>query len=193
MSSREKILERIRAAGRRPPALPEIDTFESRFEDPVGKFAEVLTSIGGELAEVSGFDGLRAFLDQKYGSWSRRVSSIPGLADWTDFDLQTADPHSLAEVNLAVIQGETGVAENAAIWVGEQQVPHRVLPFITQYLVIVLPKAGIVCNMHDALAKIGPVSEGWGAFIAGPSKTADIEQSLVIGAHGARGLTVVLT
>ena len=32
----------------------------------------------------------------------------------------------------------------------------------------------------------------FGTFISGPSKTADIEQALVIGAQAARGVTVVL-
>jgi L-lactate dehydrogenase complex protein LldG len=46
--------------------------------------------------------------------------------------------------------------------------------------------------MHQAYERIGNQEYGFGTFIAGPSKTADIEQSLVLGAHGARGLTVFL-
>jgi L-lactate dehydrogenase complex protein LldG len=63
------------------------------------------------------------------------------------------------------------------------------VPFICQHLVICIRATDLVPNMHEAYDRIREM-EGYGLFLAGPSKTADIEQSLVIGAHGARSLVV---
>lgn len=46
--------------------------------------------------------------------------------------------------------------------------------------------------MHQAYKKLSSNAIDFGVFISGPSKTADIEQSLVIGAHGALSLSVFL-
>ena len=43
----------------------------------------------------------------------------------------------------------------------------------------------LVANMHEVYLRIGKIGTGFGLFLAGPSKTADIEQCLVIGARGA--------
>ena len=103
---------------------------------------------------------------------------------------KTLDGLSLAEVEVLEIDGEFGVAENGAIWLTEEALPHRVAPFICQHLVIHVQK--IVPNMHSAYEELKKPSSSFGLFLSGPSKTADIEQSLVIGAHGARSLTVVI-
>jgi len=106
---------------------------------------------------------------------------------------EITDSHELKDVDLVVLKGAFGVAENAAIWIPSNTLQYRVLPFITQHLVIVLDKSDIVLNMHQAYQKLDIQStNGFGVFISGPSKTADIEQSLVIGAHGSRSLFVVL-
>ena len=84
------------------------------------------------------------------------------------------------------------VLENGAMWISEKQMSNRLLPFICQHLVIVLSPETIVNTMHEAYQQIDAAANGFGVFIAGPSKTADIEQNLVIGAHGARSLRVYL-
>ena len=101
-------------------------------------------------------------------------------------------PNRFDDIGLLILNGQMGVAENGAIWVDENNFPKRVLPFITQQLLFVLNKKNIVQNMHEAYQKIKIDGTGFGVFIAGPSKTADIEQSLVIGAQGAREMFVVL-
>ena len=64
--------------------------------------------------------------------------------------------------------------------------------FISEYLVIILDHTKIVDNMHEAYRLIEMNDYGYGTFISGPSKTADIAQALVMGAQAARGVTVIL-
>lgn len=99
---------------------------------------------------------------------------------------------ALSDVDVLLIRGQLGVAENGAIWISEDELPHRVAPFICQHLVIQIAKENLVGTMHSAYEELGSKNPGFGLFLAGPSKTADIEQSLVIGAHGARSLAVLI-
>jgi len=60
--------------------------------------------------------------------------------------------------------------------------------FTLKQVTIVLKKEDIVPNMHEAYKRCHSVN--YGSFLTGPSNTADIEESLVIGAHGAWSLTL---
>ena len=107
------------------------------------------------------------------------------------FSTDTA-PSDLVQVQLAVVRGRIGVAENAAIWIDDTQLPHRSLPFVAEHCVLLLNADDLVVDMHAAYAALAGRRFGWGVFVSGPSKTADIEQSLVIGAQGPRTLLVVI-
>jgi L-lactate dehydrogenase complex protein LldG len=102
------------------------------------------------------------------------------------------DPHALADVDLALFRADFGVAENGAVWVSDEVAVPRAAFFLPEHVAVLLDVADLVPDMHAAYARLGAPLPSFGCFVAGPSKTADIEQALVIGAHGPRSLTLVL-
>ena len=190
MSAREQILFNIKD---NQPDYQELNVnfkFESVYENLYEKFSEILNFVGGKALEVNSYQEIKDDVREHYQGVTNIATTIEELSALADFSLNISDPHELEMLNLAIIKGDFAVAENAAIWVSEKQLPHRALPMITQYLAIVIHKSDIVTNMHRAYERVKIDETGFGTFVSGPSKTADIEQSLVIGAHGARGLVV---
>jgi L-lactate dehydrogenase complex protein LldG len=194
MSSKERILAAIAANKPAFTALPAMGFTKISYADVTEKFIETLTAIGGKVIRISDLNEVAAYIKSNTTKDQRVVSNIPGLAEVSEqnADSTTVSPHSLQDVELTVLSAYWGVAENGAVWLKEEPSFQRVLPFISQHLAIVLQSNNIVATMHDAYEKIGMESYGYAAFIAGPSKTADIEQSLVLGAHGPRTMTVFL-
>jgi len=149
----------------------------------------VLESIGGKVITLNDITELHSIIAAERDAGLFVVDTIRGDTA-EDTMLAKASSHDLSLVDRAYIKGTLAVAENGAIWLYESQLVNRVLPFICEHLVLVIERQNIVPTMHHAYGLIDTAKEGFGVFIAGPSKTADIEQSLVIGAHGARSLVV---
>jgi L-lactate dehydrogenase complex protein LldG len=194
VSSKDKIIAKLKRQIVDQAALPEvIDGDWIRFESPVAKFVEMIQFAGGSCLELSGLEELPGEMS-KFDEWrnaKRIYSAIPEVQGNVDLDA-TQDPHELENLDFVVYPGEFAVAENGAIWLTDRMLKHRVIFFITQFLVLVVRKETIVHNMHEAYPKTNTPAPGFGLFLSGPSKTADIEQSLVIGAHGCRELQVYI-
>ena len=190
MSSKEEILANIRKLERKERPLPEIPDFVHP-EDLVAQFKASLAANNATIIICSSKQEARKAIEDLSGSFTEVVSSVPQFG-FSSIDLaKIGHPAELHQLQLAIVEGEIGVAENGANWIPEENMGVRALPFISLHLAIVLRKEKLVANMHEAYKKLGPVP-GFGTFIAGPSKTADIEQALVIGAHGPKSLVVVL-
>ena len=192
--SRELILNKIRE--NRPKErveMPQNITFEANFTDEIEKFTEVLRGIGGTVLMFENFADNQVYVNNEFSDAITTINLVPEIT-FGNADISIiSDPHDLAPVDVAILRGQFGVAENGSIWLDEADFGgHRVLPFITQHLIIVLDKKRIFNNMHEAYTQLDITKTGFGLFLAGPSKTADIEQSLVLGAHGSKTMVVFL-
>ena len=194
MSSRNQILQSIRSHAISSEPLPELQTEGVLFDDAMAKFCEVLAMVGGRGVHVATLAEAQQALSQipSYQSAKQRVSACAGVGETNFNAAAVTDPHDFEAVDFAVLPGLVACAENAAVWVTDENVPHRVLYFLTQHLALVVPSRSLVHNLGQAYSRINVQSTRFSAWISGPSKTADIEQSLVIGAHGPRSLTVFL-
>nr|WP_294924754.1 LUD domain-containing protein [uncultured Flavobacterium sp.] len=193
MSSKAEILKKIK---QNQPSiiadLPNLNVLSSENSNVLETYKTVLKNIGGEPVEVAGYHDILDFIRNNYALDRRIITTIPELSEVAALDWKNDNPHTLQNVELAIVKAHFGVAENSALWVTDDILGQRVAPFIAQYLAIIVKKSDILATMHQAYERIGNLEYGFATFIAGPSKTADIEQSLVLGAHGARGLIVFL-
>jgi L-lactate dehydrogenase complex protein LldG len=193
MSSKAEILNKIKQSQPNlTTELPDLKVLGSEQFDVLEMYKTVLKNIGGNPIEVADYSEAIAYIKNNYPLEKRIITTLPELSEIALLDWTNDDPHSLQNVELTIIKAHFGVAENSALWVTDDILGQRVAPFITQYLAIIVNKKDLIPTMHQAYDRIGNQEYGFGTFIAGPSKTADIEQSLVLGAHGARGLVVFL-
>lgn len=193
-SSKADLLRALRDTTLEPVELPDLDQSWTTFEDRSAQFANVLQTVGGRAVRVRDIEQVNRELDQlpAYAEAKKVCSLVDGIRKANVRIEDVTDPHQLEDVDFFVAAGQFGVAENGAVWITDQGVRHRVLYFLTQHLALVLPSTELVDNMYQAYQRLSFADPGFGLFLSGPSKTADIEQSLVIGAHGARSHTVFL-
>jgi len=191
-TARDAILAAVRAARPAATPLPDVRAAAAAFVHPDGdvshRFAEVARAGGAHVVEGARVDVAR-LVREAYPDAARIVSMLRDVAGTAPMP---ADPHTLADTELFVCEGVLGVAENGAIWLPQSRLGERAALWLATHVAVVLHRASIVPHMHAAYEAIDVSVEPFGAFVAGPSKTADIEQSLVVGAHGPKGLTVVL-
>lgn len=186
--SKNTILSTIRKNKATSVKLPEIPSFALEDKNDTELFVLNLGKAGGGLIMAQDMT-LEELVQQKFTE-AKNIVSVYDAYEGNQNISAFNTPHELQNIDLAIVTGHFGVAENGAVWINTANLVHRALPFITENLIIVLKKDSIVANMHQAYYKIEGTESKFGVFISGPSKTADIEQSLVIGAHGAKSLYV---
>jgi L-lactate dehydrogenase complex protein LldG len=191
MSARERIMARVRAAcaaGERipppppePPAPPTLGWSD---------FGAALAETDGELNPAVPRAGLRAEVERLAGGAFQCAHGAAAL-----LGLPPASPE-FEEVDgspCLVASGRLAVARTGSILLGESEVPLRAHLLAARALILLVPEKALVDDLPEVYESVDPASlpRGYLALVTGPSRTADIEQTLVTGAHGPRRVVVV--
>jgi L-lactate dehydrogenase complex protein LldG len=192
MSSKEDILKKYRSNIREQFDMPDLSDIQAvTYPNPLLQFINMTKSVGGNAIEVEEWRDVNKLIRELFPDAVEIASNLPGITIATRNPDIVDDANDLNGTDVGIIRGEFGVAENGCVWI-PQQMKEKAVCFISENLVILLPKSQIVNNMHEAYRRINFNDYGYGTFISGPSKTADIAQVLVMGAQAARSATVLL-
>ena len=192
MASKEEILSKYRANVREKFDMPDLSDIQAiTYPDPLLQFISMTKSVGGNAIEVEKGCDINELIRELYPDAKEIASNLPEITIATRNPDEVGSANDLNGTDVGIIRGSFGVAENACVWI-PQQMKEKAVCFISENLVILLPKSQIVNNMHEAYKRIEFNDYGYGTFISGPSKTADIAQVLVMGAQAARSATVLL-
>jgi L-lactate dehydrogenase complex protein LldG len=192
MTTREKILGEVLQNQPSSRPLPDISRFRGEEQDVLQKYKQVFESIGGRVFLVKNMEAIQVLIKQHYDTGKRIVTTLPELTGTFEEIVPDVDPHTYEDIELAIIRAHFSVAENGAVWLSDEIMGQRIIPYICQHLAVVVRAESIVATLHEAYDLIGEGSYGFGGFIGGPSKTADIEQALVLGAHGPLSMVVFI-
>ena len=202
MSSKEDILKKYRANIQQKFDMPDLSDIKAiTYPDPLLQFMNMVKSVGGNAIEVDKGADVNELIRELYPDAKEIASNLPEITIATRNPDEVGRARDLNGTDVGVIRGMFGVAENGCVWI-PQQMKEKAVCFISENLIILLPKTQIVNNMHEAYRRLStrdPKSGldlfdeyGYGTFISGPSKTADIAQVLVMGAQAARSATILL-
>ncbi|HSM56210.1 MAG TPA: lactate utilization protein [Candidatus Sulfomarinibacteraceae bacterium] len=210
MGSREAILDRLRRERREmdhPPAWRS----QRAFEDLSQRFAESLEAAGGEVHRAANLEEaleqLEAILQQT-GAQRVVVNGEPPLAQldlaqrWPAYEWRRAGDAGddlrafCAGADVGVSGADVALAETGTLVLSSGPQQSRMVTLLPPLHLALLPASRLTTDLFTWVAQRQRDEPGGMpanvTLISGPSKTADIEQTLAVGVHGPKRLIVFL-
>lgn len=203
-SARDAILGALRQGlrGTVVPPLPPLRERSLASEQYVATFTSMLTRVGGTVDVVADLEAARTRLAELLGEAKAHTvacSDAPELRSLLQPSLR-ALPHDaprseLLAADCGLTTAQFGIAETGTLVLCSSDERHRLASLLPARHVCLLPRSRLRGTLAEVLAAVhrdGPPSSRTITFVTGPSRTADIELTLVVGVHGPKFLHVLL-
>ncbi len=207
-SARDEILARVRSAlGREDVDRATRDRLERRLTNPPAHArpavdSDLLRSFETRLTAVQGvfrwttnesvMDAIAACLEER--GIERSLIAAPALEDlpWPG-DWNVTFGASRGDDRVSVTPCFAAVAETGSVVLVSSPDSPTSLNFLPEYHIVLVQAGQLVSHVEDVWVKLrgAGLSPRSVNFVTGPSKTADVEQTIQYGAHGPRGLDVI--
>jgi len=182
------------------PNLEETPLYKPTEEIPEILFAEQLTAVSGNFIFCeNGVEFIENILElaerfkwRKIYCWEPELQQL--LANYEFPFYKTDKDFEMAEVGITMC--EALIARNGSILVSNQNEAGRRLSIFPHHHIVIARTGQMVMDLKDGFQliknKYGAQIPSMISTITGPSRTADIEKTLVLGAHGPKELFVFL-
>jgi L-lactate dehydrogenase complex protein LldG len=198
MSAREEILKRLHSRAREatPPA-----PWRSRqqFTDPAEQFRQALTAVKGEVLIAKTWEEALDHLSEllrEIETQSALIDDHPVLAGlepsvrWPDIDWHVVG-HSdgdlrqfAATAGVGISGADAALAETGTVVVSSGPGRSRLTSLMPPVHIALVPASCLTSDLFTWMAEQKPPLPASITLISGPSKTADIEQTMAVGVHG---------
>jgi L-lactate dehydrogenase complex protein LldG len=210
MNARDAILGAVRAGlrGASAPPLPEPNATSAPLsaEERIARFTAVQQKLGGVVEVVADRRTACArigLLLARQGAAAAALSDAPWLAGVADYapvgcELLAADAarDRLLQADVGITGAQWGIADTGTLVLASADERHRLASLLPALHIVVLPVRALLGTLAEAFALLQKADGGPAArtitFVTGPSRTADIELTLVVGVHGPKALHVLL-
>lgn len=206
MSARDEILARLREQGRQA-TLPAPWQSRRHFDDLAARFVQSLTAGSGEVIRASGLQAALDELDRLLAELEVETAvandepPLSGLdlgARWPAVDWHVAGQTSgdlrafCSKADIGLSGAIAALAETGTVILASGPGGSRLASLLPPIHLALVPVSCLTTDIFTWTAgRQGPPPANVN-LISGPSKTADIEQTLAIGVHGPKRFIVIL-
>ena len=152
-------------------------------------FAEALVDGKGELLDLAGLEQLCVAQSPILTDHAMEILAplVPSSSSWSPAPIQ---PEELSGSELLIATARWRVARTGSLWVDFADLESRGQLLLAENLILLVPRDKLVYDLPEHYQCLGELP-ACGTLVTGPSKTADIELCLVIGAQGPKRLFVL--